>query len=249
MNCQGSPLIYKYQLLIDNKPSCGGTICSEAYEDIIKCNKNVQRLISEYISTIILTRAPDILYYIIKYIQDYKNSLIGKSPNSKLIKEYISNLGRLNNFQSQALIGIILGDGSIQTQNLGKTYRIKFEQGNKHKDYIDHLYDLYYDYIISPPHKKIRINKNNNEIINWGMQTVSSIHFNLYATLFKIKNRSKGISDNLINDYLTEVGLAYWFMDDGGKLDYNKGSKNKSIVLNTQNFLYSEVISMSKDIN
>lgn len=82
MNCQGSPLINKYQLLIDNKPSCGGTICSEAYEDIIKCNKNVQRLISEYISTIILTRAPDILYYIIIYIQDYKNSLLGKSPNS-----------------------------------------------------------------------------------------------------------------------------------------------------------------------
>ena len=26
-------------------------------------------------------------------------------------------------------------------------------------------------------------------------------------------------------------------MDDGGKLDYNKSSKNKSIVLNTQSFL------------
>ena len=31
-------------------------------------------------------------------------------------------------------------------------------------------------------------------------------------------------------------------MDDGGKLDYNKNSKNQSIVLNTQSFTDLEVI-------
>jgi hypothetical protein len=30
-------------------------------------------------------------------------------------------------------------------------------------------------------------------------------------------------------------------MDDGGKLDYNKNSKNKSIVLNTHSFTFKEV--------
>jgi len=30
-------------------------------------------------------------------------------------------------------------------------------------------------------------------------------------------------------------------MDDGGKLDYNKNSKNKSLVLNTQSFTDKEV--------
>jgi ribosomal protein L7/L12 len=42
--------------------------------------------------------------------------------------------------------------------------------------------------------------------------------------------------------------LAYWFSDDGGKLDYNKNSKNKSVVLNTQSFKAEEVESMSQQL-
>jgi hypothetical protein len=38
-------------------------------------------------------------------------------------------------------------------------------------------------------------------------------------------------------------------MDDGGRLDYNKGSKNKSLVLNTHSFTEFEVISMAKELN
>ena len=37
-------------------------------------------------------------------------------------------------------------------------------------------------------------------------------------------------------------------MDDGGKLDYNKNSKNKSIVLNTQSFTEEEVLMLSKEL-
>jgi len=49
-------------------------------------------------------------------------------------------------------------------------------------------------------------------------------------------NKNKIIYADLIKNHLTPRGLAYWFMDDGGKLDYNKNSKNKEIVLNTQSF-------------
>jgi LAGLIDADG DNA endonuclease family len=38
-------------------------------------------------------------------------------------------------------------------------------------------------------------------------------------------------------------------MDDGGKLDYNKNSKNKSIVLNTQSFTDIEVEKMSQELS
>lgn len=37
-------------------------------------------------------------------------------------------------------------------------------------------------------------------------------------------------------------------MDDGEKLDYNKNSKNKSIVLNTHSFTELEVKNMTKDL-
>ena len=38
-------------------------------------------------------------------------------------------------------------------------------------------------------------------------------------------------------------------MDDGGKLDYNKGSKNKSLVLNTHSFTDMEVTKLSLELN
>ena len=34
-------------------------------------------------------------------------------------------------------------------------------------------------------------------------------------------------------------------MDDGGKLDYSKNSKNKGVVLNTQSFTTKEVSAMA----
>jgi hypothetical protein len=32
---------------------------------------------------------------------------------------------------------------SLQTQNKGKTYRIKFEWGDKNKVYLDHVFGLF----------------------------------------------------------------------------------------------------------
>uniref|UniRef100_UPI0030033BCE LAGLIDADG homing endonuclease n=1 Tax=Elmerina hispida TaxID=1245649 RepID=UPI0030033BCE len=96
-------------------------------------------------------------------------------------------------------------------------------------------------------------------------QTISHEAFNFLADLFlslpvlpslasagpesKIKNKKKSVPEFLIRDHLTPRGLAFWFMDDGGKLDYNKNSKNKSIVFNTQSFSESEVLCMVKELS
>jgi len=50
-------------------------------------------------------------------------------------------------------------------------------------------------------------------------------------------------------DHLTPRGLAYWYMDDGEKLDYNKNTKNKSVVLNTHSFTTCEVEKMSEQLS
>jgi hypothetical protein len=38
-------------------------------------------------------------------------------------------------------------------------------------------------------------------------------------------------------------------MDDGGKLDYNKNTKNKGLVLNTHSFSKEEVVMMSLELS
>jgi hypothetical protein len=56
-----------------------------------------------------------------------KKSLIGLGPNSKKIKEYKESLFALSPKQKEVAIGLVLGDASLNTDNKGKTYRMKFE--------------------------------------------------------------------------------------------------------------------------
>lgn len=142
----------------------------------------------------------------------------------------------------------MLGDASLQTQNKGKTYRMKFEWGDKHQAYLFHVYNLLDEWVLAQPHKKIRLNSNLNFVTTWAFQTLSHEAFNILAELFIINNK-KGIIKDLIKNHLTARSLAYWFMDDGGKLDYNKNSKNFSVVLNTQSFIKEEVEIMAVELS
>ena len=172
----------------------------------------------------------------------FKNEVIGLGPNSAKLKEYKDSLIELTIEQKEAIIGLMLGDASLQSQNKGKTYRIKFEWGDKNKAYVLHVFNLFDEWVLSQPHKKERLSPKGNLVINWGFQTFSHKAFNYLAELFLLdKGGKKGISENLVQDHLTPKGLAYWFMDDGGKLDYNKNSKNRSVVLNTHSFTDLEV--------
>lgn len=171
-----------------------------------------------------------------------KNEVIGLGPNSAKLKEYKDSLIEFTIEQKEAIIGLMLGDASLQSQNKGKTYRIKFEWGDKNKAYVLHVFNLFDEWVLSQPHKKERLSPKGNLVINWGFQTFSHKAFNYLAELFLLdKGGKKGISENLVLDHLTPRGLAYWFMDDGGKLDYNKNSKNRSVVLNTHSFTDLEV--------
>jgi LAGLIDADG DNA endonuclease family len=177
-----------------------------------------------------------------------KTDIIGLGPNSNKVKEYKNSLIKLSNIKKEAAIGLVLGDASLQSQNKGKTYRIKFEWGDKNKAYALHVFTLFDQWVLSQPHKKSRISPKGRIVINWGFQTFSHEALNFLAHLF-LKQKHKGISDNLILDHLTPRGLAYWYMDDGGKLDYNKNTKNKSVVLNTHSFTTCEVAKMSEQLS
>ena len=123
-----------------------------------------------------------------------KQSLIGVYPNSKLLKEYKDSLSTLTTNQWEASIGLMLGDASLQTQNEGKTYRLKFEWSDKSKPYINHVYNLFDEWILSPPHKKERVSPKGNIIVNWGFQTISHKAFNPLQKLF-FSNKKNSIKE------------------------------------------------------
>jgi len=173
--------------------------------------------------------------------------IVKLKPNSKKLKEYKSKLYSLSNEQYEIAIGLILGDVSIQSQNKGKTYRLKFEWGDLNKDYAFTVYRLFKEWILTEPKSRIRINKNGNSVTTWWFQTISHEAFNPLGQLFLLNNKKKLLL-NLIKDHLTPKGLAYWFMDDGGKLDYTP-NLGKGIQFNTHSFTELEVQQMCIELH
>lgn len=149
--------------------------------------------------------------------------------------------------QREIGVGVILGDASLNTQDKRKSYRLKFEQGIHHLDYINHLHGEFDYFCLSEVTVKKRVNANDNLVETAAFQTLSHVSLNEFADLFLNDKGKKVIKPNLVRDHLTEIGLAYWFMDDGGKLDFTK-NQGKAIVLHTQGFFEKEVSQLAKEL-
>lgn len=152
---------------------------------------------------------------------------------SRTIEEYKQRLS-LTDPQREALVGILLGDGCLETANGGRTYRLKIEQSAYHKAYVLHLYELFREWVLTPPRQR-EVVSGEHTSENWLFQTVSHGAFRFYAQQF-YTNDKKGVP-KLINHWLTPRGLAYWFMDDGSI----KSKESKGLILNTQGFYRSDI--------
>jgi len=53
--------------------------------------------------------------------------------------------------KKDVIIGTLLGDSSMSIRSGKPHYSIKFEQGEMHKEYIFHLYEIFKAYVGSPP--------------------------------------------------------------------------------------------------
>nr|ACU25395.1 hypothetical protein [Trebouxia suecica] len=143
---------------------------------------------------------------------------------------------KLTLLQKEVLFGVILGDAHLETQNNRITYRVKFEQSIKHKAYIEHLYDVFKNYVKTSPQLKLVTYKNNQtKSTNIRFATISSSTFTFFGKQF-YKDKKK-VTPKLIHRWLTPRALAYWYMDDGSMKSY----QSKGVLLNTQAFSHAEV--------
>jgi len=155
------------------------------------------------------------------------------STQRKLLREYKKTLC-LSETLFEIGIGTLLGDASIQTQNGGKSFRLKYSQSEKkHREYLFHLHTLWQDWVLSPPF----LNTKRSQL---SFQTLSHPEFNTLAQLFVLDSQGnlckKYIQPNFVENYVTPRALAYWLMDDGGKASYSKDYERRGLVLNTQGF-------------
>ena len=146
---------------------------------------------------------------------------------------------KLTLLQKEVLFGVILGDAHLETQNNRITYRVKFEQSIKHKPYIEHLYEIFKNYVKTHPQLKLVKYKNNQtkdtKSTNIRFATISSSTFTFFGKQFY--KEKKKVIPKLIHRWLTPRALAYWYMDDGSM----KSAQSKAVLLNTQRFSHAEV--------
>ena len=138
--------------------------------------------------------------------------------------------GDMNKEQRSILVGTLLGDGHLETQNQGRTYRLKIEHSIKQKDYTDWLYQKFKSWVNELPKEKSKVVKGKT-YTNYYFQTRSIGGFRFYGQIFYDKDGKKVIPE-FIDKLLTPLALAVWFMDDGSA----KSKQHKALILNTQCF-------------
>src|SRR3989344_7637111 len=152
---------------------------------------------------------------------------------SKTIEEYKKTLV-LSSRQREILIGLLLGDGHLETQNDGQTYRLKVEQAVRKSEYVDWLFQEFRDFVRTEPKEKEKT-QNGNHTNNVGFSTLSVGHFRFYAKQFY--HGKKKVIPKIIGKLLSPLTLAVWYMDDGSQ----KSSLHRARILNTQGFRKQEI--------
>lgn len=165
--------------------------------------------------------------------------------HSKKIEDYKKNL-KLSKQQKEILIGLMLGDGHLETQD-NRTYRLKVEHSIKQKLYTDWLYRIWNKWVLTKP--KTRIKKlNGKHYQNYYFSTISHGALRFYAQQFY--RAKKKVVPRLIHRWLTPLAFAIWFMDDGSI----KSKNHQARILNTQGFdkkdvrRLAEVLQMKFDL-
>lgn len=147
-----------------------------------------------------------------------------------------------NTIQNEILLGTLLGDSSLQTFSSGKSWRLRYLQSIKNKEYLYHLYSIFKDFCGTPP--KYQKTKDNYE--RYYFNTLTDDNLKNWADIFYNKkqkriNFNKEITIEYFNKYFTPRALAYWYMDDG-----SKKSNAHAYYLCTDNFNLEELLYLKK---
>lgn len=154
--------------------------------------------------------------------------------NTNTIREYKEKL-KLTKTQREVLVGLLLGDGHLETQDNGKTYRLKVEHGILQKEYVDTLYKIFKPWCSHGPMKRIRRTKY-GIVTSYGFYTYSSGTLRFYAQQF-YPEKGKRVIPILIRKLLTPQAIAIWFMDNGSK----KSKIHSTYIFHTHAFTKREL--------
>lgn len=156
--------------------------------------------------------------------------------NTKELREKKSKLS-LSQFQKDVLVGLLLGDGHLETQNFGRTYRLKVEHSIMQLEYTKWLSEIFSGWITGMYEKT----KNGKKYV--GFTTYSHPAFRFYAHQFY--QEKKKIIPLLIHKLITDTSFAIWYLDDGSW----KSKKHSTFIIHTLGFSKKDLERIVKILN
>jgi hypothetical protein len=149
----------------------------------------------------------------------------------------VPNENPSEDFVKQAMVGLLLGDGSLVKKYIGGGTYFKYAQGVIHSSYLYHVFSLFKHIgclnMENPSLGQSVVKGVTHQWLSFSSKSLKS--WNLLHEAW-YTDGVKTIPSN-IAEILTPVSLAYWLMDDGGWT-------NTGIHIATNNFTKTEVESL-----
>lgn len=155
----------------------------------------------------------------------------------------------MNKRDRAILYGMSLGDGCVSKQNTNKNYGLTIGHGPNQRDYLQHkagkLHSIFGGKVININEYQSFNKTSGKTYTNLQIRKThpyfNQIHKNLYRTGKKVFTRK-------VLDFLSDEGLAYWFMDDGsGSVLKNRDGRSCGCSLRIATYFSLEEAEICKD--
>ncbi|NBD73741.1 hypothetical protein GVX82_01720 [Patescibacteria group bacterium] len=130
--------------------------------------------------------------------------------NSNEIKTLKRTLS-LSKRQKEMLVGLVLGDGHLETSDNGRTYRLKVEHCMEQEEYVHWLHEEFREWVRGEPYIKVRTSGQRSI----GFTTYAHGAFRFFAQQFYASGTKR--MPDMLPKLLTPLGLALWYLDDGSR--------------------------------
>ena len=139
---------------------------------------------------------------------------------------------KLTKQQQEIIVGLLLGDGHLETRTNGQTYRLKVEHSEAQLDYTEWLYEVFKNLCVQTElYRRVR----NDGRVSVGFTTRSIGNLRFYGQQFYVDKKKR--IPPMIHKLLTPQGLSIWFMDDGSR----KSNKHKTYNIHTLGYTKTEL--------
>lgn len=150
--------------------------------------------------------------------------------------------------QKDLIFGTLLGDGNLQTENGGRTWRYRAIQKAAHKDYLYHKYNIISSLCgTAPAYGEVFDERTNKTFKRFSFNTTQQTSLRFYGNMFYEYDKStnkwvKDVPQN-VEKFLTPRALAYFYMDNGALKWLNHSNAMR---ICTESFSYDGILRLQK---